>query len=1017
MTPPGRSSADEIFFQSLELDEPQRQEFVARACGHDADLRMEVESLLAAHRRAGDFLRTPVVAASAAAPAGGAGGGATDSAAWTGRRLGSYRIVDVLGAGGMGTVLLAERADDQFRKRVAVKVIRAGMATADVLQRFRNERQVLAQFDHPNIVRLVDGGATDDGFPYLVMDCVDGLPIDRYCERQRLSLTDRLRLFRKVCGPVQYAHQHLVVHRDLKPSNILITPDGEPRLLDFGVAKVLDPAAAEAGAPATAPALRLFTPRYASPEQLRGQAITTASDIYSLGVILYELLTGLRPFAVDTDSAQELERLVLVQEPTRPSTAVRRATQHRADDRGAAPHPATPAAGPSDVEARRLSRRLSGDLDNIVLMALRREPQRRYASVAEFSEDIRRHLEGLPVAARAATFRYRVASFARRHAAGVAAASILCVGLLAATIVSTRMYFQADAARVAAERAEGRAEAQRAIAEQINAFLRDMLASPDPGRSGPNVMVRTLLDTAAAKISDSDLADQHPAIEAAIRATLGNTYRALGLFSEAEPHLVRSLEIRRATSAQDGVAPLELATSIQDLASLRHAQARYDAADRLYREALALRVSVPGDGAPRAADIRSGLAALHSDRGDFDAAEALFREALEEYERDLRADDPRVASGLDHLGALLHRRGVFEAAEPLLRRALEIRVAALGPEHPDVMNSLTSLGLLLRDRGDNAAAEPLLVEAVRVARGVVGDDHPTLATTLNNLAVLHLRRGEPQAAEAPIREALAIRRKRLGDDHPEVAATLNSLAALLRVRGAFDEARQHYGEAIGIYRRAFSGDHPETVTVVNNLAALLYAESNLAGAEQLFREVLDVRRRILPVDHPDVAISLNNLAVVLLDLREYGQAATLLREAVALQRRTLPAKHPTLASSLVNLGAALFDRQEYAEAEPVLREGLEIREQHLAPGHPLTGTARVLLGLALQGQGRFEEGEPMVSEGCAPIQAAATLKQKRTALERIVRAYEMWGHAEAAREYRAMLADLPADVPSAGRHP
>lgn len=1011
----GRSSADEIFFQSLELDEPQRQEFVGRTCGNNADLRAEVESLLGAHRRAGDFLRTPVVPGSSSLPSGEPGKGATGAEGWVGRQIGNYRVADVLGAGGMGTVLLAERADEQFRKRVAIKVIRAGMATDDVLRRFRNERQVLAQLDHPNIARLVDGGATDDGLPYLVMECVEGRAIDRYCEQFRLTVTDRLHLFRKVCAPVQYAHQHLVVHRDLKPGNILITSDGEPRLLDFGIAKVLDPSTAESGAQTTAPALRLLTPRYASPEQLRGQAVTTASDIYSLGVILYELLTGLRPFPADTDSAQELARLVSAQEPTRPSTAVRRATQQRTDGRTAEPHTASPAAGPPEADARRLGRRLSGDLDNIVLMALRREPQRRYASVAQFSEDIRRHLDGLPVAARADTLWYRVVTFTRRNTVTVAAVAILFVGLLTASIVSSLMYFRADAARLAALRAESRAESQRAIAEQINTFLQDMLASPDPARAGPNVMVRTLLDTASRRISESELPSEHPAIEAAIRATLGNTYRALGLLTEAEPHLVRALEFRRAANAESETLGLELAASINDLASLRLAQAEYAAAERLFREALALRTGIPGDGIPLLADIRSSYAALHSVRGEFDAAEQMFRDALEEYERVARADDLRVATGLDNLGTLLHRRGDYQAAEPLLRRALEIRKAALGEEHFDVMRSLSSLALAIRDQGDNAAAEVLFVEAVRVARKAAGDEHPELATALNNLAVTHLRRGDAGSAEAPIREALAIRRKLRGEDHPEVAAMLNSLAALLKARGAFDEARQRYGEAIDIYRKAFSSDHPETVTVVNNLAALLYAQDDLPGAERLFREVLEARRRILPDDHPNLAISQNNLAVVLLDLHECAQAASLLREAVSLQRRKLPPGHESLAGSLVNLGAALFDQHEYDQAESVLREGLEIRERQFGPAHPLTGTARVLLGLTLQGRGRFGEGEPMVAEGCKAIQPGASARQKRAALERIVRSYEGWDKRQAAEEYRTMLARLTDVTQSPGQ--
>ena len=540
--------ADEILFDALEVPEAQREAFLTEACGEDAALREEVESLLAAHGRAGQFLHVEPQASvtpSETAPAD----------AWIGRTIGAYRIEAMIGRGGMGTVYRGQRSDDQYRKRVAIKVIRAGMATEDVLRRFRIERQLLAQLDHPNIARLIDGAATEDGLPYLVMDYVEGVPIDLYCRAHDLDLTARLRLFRKVCAPVEYAHQHLLVHRDLKPGNILITSDGDPKLLDFGIAKVLDPESA-VGMETTAPARRLLTPRYASPEHLSGRTVTTTSDVYSLGVILYELLTGLHPFELDTDSLEELQRVVTTQEPTRPSTAVLRSNRDAsALDRDRAAKQASADAAPSKDASRR-SRSLAGDLDNIVLMALRREPTRRYSTVAHLSDDVRRYLEGLPVAARADTFGYQFGKFVRRNAAMVGAAVILFIALLGASIVSTGMYFRADAARQAAQQAEREAESQRARANRdlvrqqaVKVFLTQVLSdlrTRDDGTPPPSLSAA--LDRRVAGLSKARR-PLDPDIEASVRTAAGELYRWLGDPEEAAGELETALRLCEAAEA------------------------------------------------------------------------------------------------------------------------------------------------------------------------------------------------------------------------------------------------------------------------------------------------------------------------------------------------------------------------------------------------------------------------------------------------------------------------------------
>ena len=446
----------ELFSAALERDPGQRSAFLLEACGRDDALRAEVESLLSSYGHADSFIERPAGEATLDTP------GETP----VGQRIGSYQVIREIGTGGMAVVYLAVRADDQYRKRVAIKLVKKGLDLEEIPRRFRNERQTLAALDHPNIVKLLDGGSTQEGLPYLVMDYVEGMPITEYGDSRRLSINERLELFRTVCGAVHYAHQNLVIHRDLKPGNILVTAGGVPKLLDFGIAKLLNPEVSAQTVLVTQADQRLMTPEYASPEQVRSQPITTATDVYSLGVLLYELLTGHRPYRLKDQSLREIEWAICEVEPEKPSSVVTHGS-HIPSAEGSADSRLKPALVSQIREGRpeKLRRRLLGDLDNVVLMALRKEPQRRYASVEQLSQDIRRHLEGLPVAARPATLRYRASKFVRRHPAGVAAAAAVLLILLAGMVITTR---EARIARTEKARAERRFNDVRHLA---NSFL------------------------------------------------------------------------------------------------------------------------------------------------------------------------------------------------------------------------------------------------------------------------------------------------------------------------------------------------------------------------------------------------------------------------------------------------------------------------------------------------------------------------------------------------------------------
>ncbi|HTS37880.1 MAG TPA: protein kinase [Candidatus Solibacter sp.] len=496
MTPERWQQIREIFDQALTVEAHERPPFLEKTCAGDADLRQEVESLLASDHEAGTkFLNTPAVDLAHAEPNPGP--------SRVGRRTGAYTILEEIGHGGMGEVYRAGRADGQYEKEVAIKLVRGGYDTAAVLERFRHERQILASLDHPNIARLLDGGTTDEGIPYLVMELIEGIPIDRYCNAHDLNVNQRLRLFLQVCSAVQYAHQRLVIHRDLKPGNILVTKEGVPKLLDFGIAKILDPAA---GVEATIAGP--LTPEYASPEQVRGEPITTASDVYSLGVVLYQLLAGRSPYPPKTKTPHEFARAICESEPDRPSVAVLKPPQAAESEEAKLP----------DAARAKLRRRLAGDLDDIVMMALRKEPQRRYASVEQFTEDIRRHLDGLPVIARRDSWRYRAGKFAIRHKLAATASALVLLAIaggVAATIREARI---ADAHQ---RRAEQRFNDVRKLANslmfEIDEAIRDL-----PG----STPARRLLVTRAQEYLDS--LNQQAKGDVSLQKELASAYDRVG---------------------------------------------------------------------------------------------------------------------------------------------------------------------------------------------------------------------------------------------------------------------------------------------------------------------------------------------------------------------------------------------------------------------------------------------------------------------------------------------------------
>ncbi len=737
------------------------------------------------------------------------------------RRIGAYRVLRELGHGGMGTVYLAARADDQYQKRVAVKVVR-GLNSEEIVRHFRRERQILAGLDHPNVARLFDGGTTDDDLPYFVMEYVEGLPIDRYCDEHKLSIEERLRLFQGVCAAVQYAHRNLVVHRDVKPGNILVTPDGTPKLMDFGIAKLLNPEVA--GELPTATGLAM-TPQYASPEQARGGPITTAADVYSLGVVLYELLTGHRPYKLKTNDTLEVLKAVCEEEPERPSTAVGRTEQRTLPDRSTEETTAESVSRTREGSPERLKRRLRGDLDNIVLMALRKEPQRRYGSVEALADDIRRYLEGRPIAARKATTWYRASKFVRRNRTAVTVTAVL-TAVIVVSVVGGFLAVRRQARVAEAERDRARAAAEKA--ERINAFVSDMLSAADPRLAGRDVTVASVLDAASSRV-EAELGGQ-PDVKASVLSTLGTTYEGLGLLEPAEKHLKAALEARIAAY---GPEHLEVARDLHALAIAAEDRGDLNEAERLDRQALAMLERLGAADGDDAAYFKASLARVLEGLGDSAAAEALYREALALERQHWGHRNAGVAATLNNLGVLLGQRGDWAGAEPLHREALDIIRAVRGPEHPEVAAAMNTLGAVLESKGDLAGAEAMYRESLAMRRKLLGPEHPDTARSMYALAYLLRVKGDPEGAASLCREVLALRGRVLPDAHPMVAAVLQVEGLSLIDLGKASEAEPLLRESLDLRRQSLPPGHWLIAAAESSLGACLVARGRYAEAEGL----------------------------------------------------------------------------------------------------------------------------------------------------------------------------------------
>jgi len=921
--------------EAVERAEPERSDWLAAQCGDDMELLAEARRLLDGASPSVEVMTERLDDEIARAA------GVVVMRAPIPERIGPYAVSAVLGEGGMG-IVYAARQHAPLERDVAVKVIRAGPHAPRLIARFEAERRTLAALDHPNIARIFDAGATAEGLPWFAMELVRGEPITHFCDRRGFGIRARLKLFQDVLDAVQYAHQKAVVHRDLKPSNVLVAErDGRvsAKVIDFGVAKVTSGEPTLAGAYTTQGAV-VGTVEYMSPEQAAGSSddVDTRSDIYSLGVLLYELLTGCLPFpamTLRTASPAELERLLRNTDPPAPSKCVAATTQDSGDRARAR------ASDPG-----RLARTLRGDLDNIVGVAMRKEPDRRYASVGQLSEDIARYLDGRPVRAHPATLRYRVRRFVGRHRAEVFGSAIAIVLLIA---VSGSFTFRLAGAR-------DRAHREAAKAAQVASFLQEIFQVSDPaGQAAGAITAQRLLDQGAERIA-SELKGQ-PEVQASLLTVMGTTYYGLGQYEASERVLTEALERQRALY---GNRHVDVAATLYQLGRT-HAQAgrKPAEAEAALREALAIRMALAGPMDTATAKTMTTLALALRAVGKFEEAEQLARQAVDIHVRSGTIGTRDHAESLHNLGFVLRSRGSNQEAEATYRDALAMRRRIYDPSHPELLLTMSNLAVLIDASGDFTEAESLYREVLARRRERLGAEHPQTLISLNNLATSLWRTGRFAEAAGVFREAVVVGR-RVHGENATFAIMLNNLGVALRRSGDLAAAERHHREAMAINRRL--KHEPRLAADMDNLGRVLLARGDIAGAVRLHRDALALRTRLHGADNSDLAESLSALGAARLAEGNVAEAETLLRRALALRTAGLEAQDPRVAQSTFDLAAALRIRGAYGESERLLRQSLAVRTARLGDRHPDVAVTLLELAMLLRSTDRLRESDSLLVE-------------------------------------------------------
>jgi eukaryotic-like serine/threonine-protein kinase len=815
-----------LFHEVADLPPGEQRARLEALCADDPTLVLEVVQLLEEDARGDSLLNRDLADIAGEVLAGGAEGTIP-------RQLGRYRLLEVIGEGGMGVVYLAERAD--LESRVAIKILRDAWLSPARRERFASEQRTLAKLNHPSIARLYDADTLPDGTPWFAMEYVEGLSLTRYCATMGSSVTRRLELLRAVCEAVLHAHQHAVIHRDLKPSNILVTKDGQVKLLDFGIARQLE--SLEGGGERTRTDMRLMTPAYASPEQIRGGELGVYTDIYSLGVILYELLAGRPPFDLSDRTPGEVDRIIAEQEPIRPSMAVREA--------------------PARAMARSGAERAAwADLDVLCLTAMQKDPARRYRSVDALIRDIDRFLHGEPLEARPATVGYRVGKFVRRNrrsVVAVSAAIVVVIGLV--TFYTIRLTIARNAALAETERTR-----------RIQTFMNNLFEGGDE-EAGPSDTLR-VLTLLSRGVQEARALDSEPAVQAELFQTLAGIYQNLGDLDRADSLFQASLVLRRSRLGHDHP---DVARSLLALGILRSHQSKLDESERLVREGLALTRKRAHADPAALAQATTALGTVLENQGKYDEAIITLTEAAQ-LDSAAHLPDREVSATLTELANTHFYAGHYPISDSLNRRVIALDRALHGDRHPQVASDLINLGAIQFEWGHYPEAERRYREALEIYRAWYGNDHYETAATLTMVGRALIPQKRLAEADTVLRQALAIRERVYGPDHPLVASTVNELAKIAQQQGRLDEAEAGFRRMVRIYQTAYHDKHYLIGIALANLAGVYVDRKEYTQAERLFRDALGRYAATLPADHLYVGIARIKLGRAILAQRRFADA-------------------------------------------------------------------------------------------------------------------------------------------------
>ncbi len=1038
----------ELFVAASELADPQtRQGFLDRECGNDAELRQRLDVLLAAHDAPHAALNQPLVAeAPGATSAYESLKDAAPAEAVGAVIAGKYKLLQEIGEGGMGSVFMADQTHP-VKRRVAVKVIKAGMDSARVLARFEAERQALALMDHPNIAKVLDAGTTETGRPFFVMELVKGIPLTQFCDEHKLPVLDRLNLFMQVCSAVQHAHQKGIIHRDLKPTNILVeSHDGKPvpKAIDFGLAKATSGMQLTEHTLFTALGQVAGTPLYMAPEQAAFNAIDvdTRADVYALGVILYELLTGTTPIERETfkkAAFDEMLRVIREQEPPTPSSRIS-SSESKAS-----------VAALRQMEPAKLGRFVRGELDWIVMKSLSKERDRRYESATAFAKDVERFLNHEPVQAGPPSAAYKLRKFVRRNRPQVIAAAVVLLALVAGMAGTTFGLIRAQRARVAetkqrtiAEQKQQEAEAsakseaeQRAIAEQrereateaerlavqreqeakkardetkqVLDYLVASFRKSDPAADGEKLTVAELFGQAAEQLETTFPAQ--PLIQAQLLNAIGQTYMGLGLYQKAITVLERARDLLHNELGEDNEETL---TSTNNLAYAYSSAGRLAEALPLYEQTLELLKAKLGPEHPHTLGSMNNLAGAYKSAGRLAEALPLLEQTLELKKAELGPSHPDTLLSMNNLASAYQSAGKLSEALPLYEQALELMKAKLGPEHPSTLTVITNLAGAYQAAGRLAEALPLLEQTLELTKAKLGPEHPGTLTVMANLAAAYLGASKWDQALPLYEQTLEVMQAKLGPQHPNTLTLMNNLAVAYRSAGKRDQALTLFEQTLELQKAKLGPDHPDTLASMYNLALSYVAAGRLAEALPLYEQTWELMNVKLGREHPWTLGLMGDLAKAYLVADQPDKALPLCDQFIAGRRGQAKPDDPTFAGQLAAMSLDLLKHRQYPAAETYLRECLTIREKKL-PDDWLLFNTKSLLGGALAGQKKFQEAEPLLVEGYSGMKdreaniPPAAQPRLPEAIRRLVDLYTAWDRPEDAAKWQALLEQTKPD--------